>query len=218
MTRGAAGQPTARCAGRGMTGSRNFRQQEARLAVRPIEHETERLRLVVWDERHIAPFAAINADAEVMRYFLAPQSAEQSRASVDAWADQFAAQGWSNWAVELKDTGEFIGFIGLSVPRRQLPFSPCVEIGWRLGRRFWRRGLATEGARSCLRVAFEQLALQEVVSFTALVNLPSRAVMERIGMRNAEQDFEHPALPAGHHLRPHCLYRITRGQWAASAV
>lgn len=183
----------------------------------PIEHETERLRLLTWDERHVGPFAALSADPEVMRYFLAPQSLEQSRASVEMWKSQFAAQGWSNWAVESKESGEFIGFIGLSVPRRQLPFSPCVEIGWRLARQFWGRGLATEGARACLRVAFEELGLQEVVSFTALVNLPSRAVMERIGMRNTGRDFEHPALPVGHGLRPHCLYRITRREWRASA-
>jgi RimJ/RimL family protein N-acetyltransferase len=183
-----------------------------------IEHESERLRLVVWDERHILPFAAMNADPDVMRYFLAPQTVEQSRASVDMWRVQFAEQGWSNWAVELKPTGQFIGFIGLSVPRRQLPFSPCVEIGWRLGREFWGRGLATEGARSCLKVAFKSLALEEVVSFTSLMNRPSRAVMERIGMRNTGQDFEHPALPEGHELRPHCLYRVTRGEWEASAA
>jgi len=183
-----------------------------------IEHETDRLRLLAWDDRHLAPFAAMNVDPQVMRYFLAPQSAEQSRASVLAWKAQFAKQGWSNWAVELKSSGEFIGFIGLSVPRRQLPFSPCVEIGWRLARAFWGRGFATEGARACLAVAFEQLALDEVVSFTSLPNRRSRAVMERIGLRDTGQDFEHPALPPGHELRPHCLYRLTRDKWKSSAA
>lgn len=180
-----------------------------------IEHDTPRLRLCVWQERHLDPFAAMNADPEVMRYFLAPQTAEQSRASVAAWQSQFAEQGWSNWAVERKDTGAFIGFIGLSVPRRQLPFSPCIEIGWRLARAHWGQGYATEGARACLRVAFDRLGLEEIVSFTSIVNAPSRAVMSRIGMRNADQDFDHPALPQGHPLRPHCLYRITRAQWSA---
>jgi RimJ/RimL family protein N-acetyltransferase len=156
----------------------------------------------------------MNADAQVMRFFPAPLSAEQSDAIVYLWLGQFAAQGWSNWAVELRASGEFIGFIGLSVPRRALPFCPCVEIGWRLKRSAWGMGYATEGARACLRVGFERLGLDEIVSFTALANRPSAAVMHRIGMRDAQADFEHPALPEGHPLRPHCLYRISRAQWS----
>ena len=202
---------------RGQLSSNVRRHRETSVAIL-IEHDTERLRLLAWEERHVAPFAAMNADPQVMRYFLAPQTSEQSRASVEIWKTQFAEQGWSNWAVELKATGQFIGFIGLSIPRRQLPFSPCVEIGWRLGREFWAKGLATEGARACLGVAFERLELHEVVSFTSLLNGPSRAVMERIGMRNTGLDFDHPALPEGHELRPHCLYRITRAEWQSSAA
>ena len=155
----------------------------------------------------------MNADPEVMRYFPALLSAEQTNAGVDLWCQQFAEEGWSNWAVELQDTGEFVGFIGLSIPRRQLPFSPCVEIGWRLKRSAWGRGYATEGAKACLRVGFDQLGLEEIVSFTALTNLPSVAVMKGIGMSNAHADFEHPGVPDGHPLRPHCLYKITRVQW-----
>lgn len=173
-----------------------------------IEFETRRLRLVAWQERHIAPLAAMNADPEVMRYFPATLTQEQTRASVEMWRNQFAERGWSNWAVELKHSGEFIGFVGLSIPRHQLPFSPCVEVGWRLARRFWGHGYATEGARASLAVGFGQLGLAEIVSFTALDNLPSRAVMERIGMRNTGRDFEHPAVPDGSPLRRHCLYVI----------
>ena len=158
----------------------------------------------------------MNADPEVMRYFPAFLSAEQTNAGVDIWCQQFAEKGWSNWAVELLESGEFIGFIGLSVPRRQLPFSPCVEIGWRLQRAAWGLGYATEGAKACLRVGFEQLRLEEIVSFTALANLPSVAVMKRIGMRDAQADFDHPAVPEGNPLRLHCLYKITRAQWKPS--
>lgn len=179
-----------------------------------IEFETERLNLIAWQERHVAPFAAMNADPEVMRYFPALATEAQTRAAVTSWRAQFEEQGWSNWAVELKESGEFIGFAGLSVPRRQLPFSPCVEIGWRLARRFWGHGYATEGAKACLAVGFATLGLAEIVSFTALANLPSRAVMERIGMRNTGQDFDHPAIPEGNPLRRHCLFVITRGQWS----
>lgn len=178
------------------------------------ERETERLRLVVWQERHVAPFASMNADPEVMRYFPATLSEAQTRAGVDAWRTQFEEKGWSNWAAELKASGEFIGFIGLSIPRRQLPFSPCVEVGWRLARRFWGHGYATEGARASLAVGFHRLNLAEVVSFTSVANLPSRAVMERIGMSNTERDFDHPAVPEGSSLRRHCLYSITREQWS----
>jgi RimJ/RimL family protein N-acetyltransferase len=134
------------------------------------------------------------------------------------WQAQFAERGWSNWAAEISSTGEFIGFIGLSIPKRALPFSPCVEIGWRLARAHWGHGFATEGALGALRVGFEQIALDEVVSFTSMLNIRSRAVMERIGMRNAFQDFEHPGVPEGHALRVHCLYRFTREKWRENAV
>jgi RimJ/RimL family protein N-acetyltransferase len=178
-----------------------------------IEHESPRLRLIAWRECHIAPFIAMNSDPEVMRYFPSLISEEQSRASVDYWLSQFSERGWSNWAVELKDTDEFIGFVGLWVPKQELPFSPCVEIGWRLARRFWGQGYATEGARASLRVGFETLGLAEIVSYTALSNRPSRAVMERIGMHDTGEEFDHPAVPLDNALRRHCLYKITSEAW-----
>ncbi|TXH51969.1 MAG: N-acetyltransferase [Burkholderiaceae bacterium] len=180
-----------------------------------LELATPRLRLVAWQEHHLAPFAAMNADPEVMRYFPSTQDEAQTRASVEAWQAQFAERGWSNWAVELQATGEFIGFVGLSVPRRVLPFSPCVEVGWRLARRFWGQGYATEAAREALAAGFGRLGLDEIVSFTALSNRPSRAVMERIGLSDTGRDFDHPALPEGHPLRRHCLYALTQPQWRA---
>jgi RimJ/RimL family protein N-acetyltransferase len=180
-----------------------------------VELETSRLRMRQWRESDRAPFAAMNADPAVMEFFASPSPPAASDASIDAWQAQFAAQGWSNWAVELRESSEFIGFTGLSVPRRTFSFSPCVEVGWRLARRFWGRGFATEAARAALRVAFERLSLSEVVSFTAVGNLRSRAVMERIGMRNTSQDFEYPGIIEGHPLRLHCLYRITGAEWAS---
>jgi len=159
----------------------------------------------------------MNADPAVMEFFLSPQSRAMSDASIDAWQSQFEERGWSNWAAELRSSGEFIGFIGLSIPKRVLPFSPCVEVGWRLAREHWGRGYATEGARAALRIGFEQLTLPEIVSFTSVLNLRSRAVMARIGLRDTNQDFDHPGLPENHRLRPHCLYRITRTQWRENA-
>lgn len=186
------------------------------MSTQPIEFNTERLTFCLWQDRHRAPFAELNSDPEVMRYFPALVSAEQTNAGIDMWLTQFEERGWSNWAVEQTATGEFIGFIGLSVPRRQLPFSPCVEIGWRLKRSAWGKGYATEGAKACLRIGFERLDLPEIVSFTSLTNLPSRRVMERIGMTNSNADFDHPAVPEGNPLRRHCLYKISHAQWAQS--
>jgi RimJ/RimL family protein N-acetyltransferase len=159
----------------------------------------------------------MNSDPVVMEFFPSLQSRAASDASIDSWQSQFAAQGWSNWAAELMATGQFIGFVGLTVPRRILPFSPCVEIGWRLARSFWGQGFATEAARGALWVGFERLALPEIVSFTARNNQRSRAVMERIGMRNAYEDSDHPGVPEGNALRLHCRYRINRARWSESA-
>ena len=176
----------------------------------PIEVTTRRLRLRQWRETDRGPYAALNADPTVMRFFAGTQSREASDRSIDMWRAELDERGWSNWAVEDLASGAFVGFIGLSVPKRALPFMPCVEIGYRLAKEHWGKGYATEGAKAALDVAFTRLSLNEVVSFTALLNLPSRAVMERIGMTNANEDFDHPALPEGSELRRHCLYRINR--------
>jgi RimJ/RimL family protein N-acetyltransferase len=181
-----------------------------------VEVDTARLRLRQWRESDREPFAALNADPAVMEFFLSPLSRESSDASIDAWQSQLASRGWSNWALELKASGELLGFTGLSVPRRVLPFSPCVEVGWRLARKHWGQGYATEAARAALEVGFARLDLREIVSFTTVGNVRSRAVMERIGMRDARQDFEYPGFPEGHPLRRHCLYRIASMEWAQS--
>ena len=181
----------------------------------PIEFDTARLRLRVWRDADREPFAALNADPVAMEYFPSLLDRASSDAGIDVWLAQFAEQGWSNWAVEVEGGAPFIGFVGLSIPRRVLPFSPCVEIGWRLARSHWGRGYASEAARGALLVGFERLGLAEIVSFTTLTKRRSRAVMERIGMTDARADFEHPGVPEGHVLRPHCLYRITRDAWAA---
>ena len=185
-------------------------------AVLRIELATPRLVLRTWRDADRAPFAALNADAQTMAFFASPISREASDASIDAWQAQFALQGWSNWAVERRDTGALIGFVGLTVPRRVLPCSPCVEIGWRLARAHWAQGYATEAARAVLRAGFAQIGLASIVSFTTLMNLPSRAVMERIGLIDAQQNFEHPGVPEGHAFRMHCLYRLSREKWQAA--
>ena len=170
---------------------------------------TERLILRPWRDEDLAPFAAMNADPEVMRHFPAPLTREQSDALVGRIRERFATRGWAQWAVEVPGVAPFAGFIGLSVPSFEAPFMPCVEIGWRLATACWGRGYATEGAKAALAFGFDTLKLPEIVSFTAADNHPSCRVMERIGMRrDPADDFDHPSLPGGHRLRRHVLYRL----------
>jgi RimJ/RimL family protein N-acetyltransferase len=170
--------------------------------------QTERLLLRRWRDSDREPFACINADPRVMEHFPATLAREESDALIDRVETHFAGHGFGPWAAELRAPGEFIGFIGLSVPAFEAHFTPCVEIGWRLAADHWGRGLATEGARAALHYAFTELHLPEVVSFTAVANLRSRRVMEKLGMKHdSADDFNHPSLPEGHPLRRHVLYR-----------
>jgi ribosomal-protein-alanine N-acetyltransferase len=181
------------------------------------ELNTPRLRLRQWRASDLEPFATLSADPEVMQFMPACLSRAESAALVPRYEAEIARLGYGFWATELRVSGEFIGFVGLHRPSFQAHFTPCVEIGWRLGRASWGKGFATEAARECLRFGFETLGLTEVVSFTVPLNRRSRAVMERLGMRRAERDdFEHPLLPPGHRLRHHVLYRLQRGDWPAA--
>lgn len=177
----------------------------------PSDIETPRLRLRSWVAADRKPFALLNADAQVMEHFPSPLSRVESDALADRIQAQLEAHGWGLWAVEIPGVTPFAGFIGLSTPRFDAPFTPCVEVGWRLARTFWGSGYASEGAAAAIRFGFRTLELTEIVSFTAAVNTRSIRVMERIGMRrDPADDFEHPDLPAGHRLREHVLYRTTR--------
>jgi RimJ/RimL family protein N-acetyltransferase len=132
--------------------------------------------------------------------------------------DHFARHGFGWWAVEVAESTEFIGFVGLLVPSFEAHFTPCVEIGWRLAHRYWGHGYAPEAARAALRFGFERLALDQIVSFTVPANLKSRRVMEKIGMRrDPADDFDRLSLPEGHPLRRHVLYRLSRADWKRSA-
>ena len=177
--------------------------------------ETPRLLLRQWRDNDLAPFAALHADPRVMACFPATLSREASDALAQRCRDLIAARGWGLWAVTLRDNGAFIGMTGLHVPDAQLPCSPCVEIGWRLAFDYWGQGYAQEAAQAALRDGFTRLRLPEIVSFTALPNVRSSALMARLGMRREHATFAHPALPPGHRLRTHCLYRLTRAEWCA---
>jgi len=174
------------------------------------ELRTERLRLRRWRQEDLALFAALNADPSVMRYFpglLARGESDALAARIEA---HFAAHGFGLWAVEIAATESFAGFVGLSSARFEAPFTPCVEIGWRLAAEHQGHGYATEGAHAALAFGFRELGLAEIVSFTARGNERSRRVMEKLGMtRDPSDDFDHPALPSGHPLRRQVLYRLT---------
>jgi RimJ/RimL family protein N-acetyltransferase len=161
-----------------------------------------------WREADREPFARLNADPETMRYFPSTMSREESDAMVDRVSEMIAERGWGLWAVEVPGVAPFVGFVGLNVPR----FMPdAVEVGWRLLKEHWGNGYATEAAGEALRYGFEELGLDEIVSFTTVSNTPSRRVMERIGMtHDPSRDFDHPNVPEGP-LKRHVLYAIRRG-------
>lgn len=178
---------------------------------------TERLILRPWRPEDLESFAKLNADPRVMEYFPSVKSYEETREEYQRIQDHFAKRGWGLWAVSLKNSQDFIGFIGLRFDDFPAPFTPAVEVGWRLVFDCWGKGYATEGAKKCLQCAFETLHVPEVVSFTPVQNARSRAVMKKIGMhRNPEDDFDNPKLPEGHRLRRHVLYRIRQQEWKAT--
>ncbi len=180
---------------------------------------SQRLLLRAWQASDREPFAALNADARVMEHYPEPYSRERS----DAFADRIEAgwqqHGYGLWAVERLDQGCFIGYLGLWPATFPAPFTPAVEVGWRLAVQHWGSGFATEGAAAALEFGFLTLGLAEIVSFTARRNVRSWRVMQRLGMtRDHAADFDHPAVPAGHPVQPHVLYRLTRDRWAQARV
>ncbi|MHB2007932.1 MAG: GNAT family N-acetyltransferase [Acidobacteriaceae bacterium] len=178
--------------------------------------ETVRLRLRLWQDRDLPAFAEMNADPRVRKFFPSLLTREESDASVARFQEMYAIDGYAFMATELRETSEFIGLIGIQRMSFLLPglSVPAVEIGWRLNQKSWGKGLATEGARACLVLAFEKFQLPEVVAFTIPANLPSRRVMEKLGMtRNPDDDFDDPRIAAGHPCQRHVLYRIQQPDW-----
>lgn len=182
-----------------------------------IRLETERLILRGWEERDIAPFAAMNADARVMEYFPSVLTLEESGVSVERAQERIAQAGFHFQPIEEKTSGRFAGFVGLTQVAFDAPFAPAVEVGWRLPVACWGKGYASEAAVAWLDYAFGPLGLEEVVSFTAEANQRSRAVMSRIGMtQDTDGSFLHPALAADHPLALHVLYRISQSTFTTT--
>ena len=171
------------------------------------EIRTERLLMRRWRDSDRGPFANLNADHEVMRYFPAPQDRAESDRAIDRFEQRFEEQGYGLWALELLATGEFIGFTGLNPMPDGVPRAGDLEVGWRLARRAWHHGYATEAARAALDVGLVHLGLPVIWSMTAVLNRPSQAVMQRLGMIRYAT-FDHPRVEIGHPLRPHVVYRL----------
>jgi RimJ/RimL family protein N-acetyltransferase len=183
-----------------------------------IERCTSRLVMRQWHQRDRAPFAALNGDPLVMAHFPSLLNRFQSDAMVDRCVEEPQGNGYGLWAVEVRASGDFIGFVGLSEPRWEAAFTPCTEIGWRLARSAWGHGYATEAANGTLATAFGRAGLAEVVSFTTTGNVDSQRVMQRIGMtHDSIEDFDHPLVTDGP-LRRHVLYRIKKADWEAGGM
>lgn len=183
-----------------------------RMSNEPLTLQGPRIRMRPWQEEDRAAFAAMNADAEVMRYFASPLDRAASDSFMDRINAHQAEQGFSFWAIERHAQPGAIGLCGLARVPWQERFTPAVEIGWRLATAHQRQGYAEEAARITLAHGFGPLELPEIVAFTVAENVRSWGLMERLGMRR-DGSFEHPRLPEGHPKRPHVLYRLTRRDW-----
>ncbi len=176
-----------------------------------IKIETDRLILRNLISADVEVFHAINNDKKVIEFLRGPTSLDDCKNFIGIINKHVEKHGFGLLAATLKDSGEFIGFIGLSVPDYVAHFTPCVEIAWRLSSKHWGKGLATEGARAVLKFGFEQIGLKEIVALTVPKNLRSISVMEKIGMkREFDGDFNHPKLPQDHPLSQHILYKISK--------
>jgi len=176
---------------------------------------TDRLLMRRWLQSDREPFAALNGDQETMRFFPETLDRVASDALVDRIESRFDEQGYGLWALEVTETGQFIGFTGLNPMPDGTPGAGGLEVGWRLAKSAWHHGYATEAAKAALAVAFDGLGLDEIWSMTSVINEPSMAVMRRIGMTEAAR-FDHPRVPQGHVLAAHVAYHLTSTEFAGS--
>lgn len=175
---------------------------------------TDRLRMRRWLTSDLEPFIAMSVDERVMEHFPSLMSRAQCESMMEAVNQEIDERGFGLWALERRDTGEFIGYTGLHQVSFETPFTPAVEVGWRLSYGAWGQGFATEAARLALKVGFKEHDLSEIVSFTIPPNLKSQAVMQRLGMRRDEAgDFDHPRYLDDDRIRRHILYRLSVDEW-----
>jgi RimJ/RimL family protein N-acetyltransferase len=171
---------------------------------------TDRLIMRGWRESDLAPWAAMNADPEVRQYLGPLLTFEQASAWALNFQDDLDRHGFGFWALEVRTSGEFIGFTGLGTVDEEMPYTG-VELAWRLARPAWGHGYATEAALAALAHGFDVMGLPEIVAVTMAGNVRSQAVMPRIGMTSdPAEDFDDPDVGEGP-LRRHVVYRKLRG-------
>jgi len=176
--------------------------------------ETERLILRKWREEDIEPFTKINQDPKVTEFLRGSMDFAAAKLFIQDANEAIEKYNFGLWAATLNETKQLIGYIGLNIPKFEAHFTPCVEIGWRLGFKFWGKGYAPEGAKACLEYGFNKIGLDEIISFTAVGNAKSIRVMEKIRMkRDGNGNFKHPQLSENHPLSEHVLYRIKKSDW-----
>ncbi|HAT8341961.1 TPA: GNAT family N-acetyltransferase [Legionella pneumophila] len=179
--------------------------------------ETERLFLRTFQENDVESLIAISQDQKVMQFFPAIPTREETIAFIDRIIAHQEEKNFSLYAAEFKNTDEMIGFVGLFTATFQAHFTPAIEIGWRLSSKHWNKGYATEAAKAVLDYAFRKLNLDEVVSFTSVLNKPSIRVMQKIGLHtNLEDNFDNPKVPSGSPLIDHVLYRLKRSEYLST--
>ncbi|GAB5525626.1 MAG: GNAT family N-acetyltransferase [Roseivirga sp.] len=171
--------------------------------------QSPRLGFRTWQENDLPPFTELNADEEVMEFFPSTLSLQQTKEAIGRYQRHFKTHGFGWYAVDLLATDTFIGFIGFSKTEMDVSFSPCIEIGWRLAKPYWGKGLATEGAQICLNYGWHTLGFTEVYSFTASINQRSARVMKKLGMVY-QGTFLHPKVEKGHSLEEHRLYKVSK--------
>ena len=177
---------------------------------------TPRLMLRPWRDADRQPFAEMSRDPQVMQYLRPLATAEACNAWIDGHIAHQEAHGFCLWPCELRESGAFVGAVGLCYVAFEAHFTPAVEIGWRTARQFWGQGYATEAADAVLGFGFREIDLPEIVAQAVPQNVRSRRVMEKLGMsRDPADDHDHPLLPEGDPRRPHVLYRLRRGEWLA---
>jgi RimJ/RimL family protein N-acetyltransferase len=189
------------------------------MTVNDLSLQTDRLILRSWREADLLPFAALNADHRVMEFFPSVLTLDESDFLGAKISQRIRENGFGLWAVEVRGGAPFVGFVGLSRPRFEAAFTPCVEVGWRLAYEHWGHGFATEAAIAALDDAFHRLDIAEILSFTSRQNQRSQRVMEKLGMsHDPSDDFDHPEIPDGHPLRPHVLFRLSRATWQSNSL
>jgi RimJ/RimL family protein N-acetyltransferase len=177
---------------------------------------TERLVLRRWRDGDIAALARLNADPEVMRYFPRTYGFDETKARVASWSKAFETRGYAPWAVEIPGLSSCIGFVGPALVEQPQQLAGKMEMAWRLDRPYWKKGYATEAAHASMRDVFLRMEPPEIIAYTAAVNIPSRRVMERLGMtQDIDSAFDHPTLEANDTLRAHVVFRLTRQDFLA---